>query len=320
VTGAAVTVAVLSYNHERFVEQCLDSVATQTLDDFETIVIDDCSNDRTVERIERWLEKTAFPAQLLVNDRNRGVCATANRALRHGRGQFISIISADDYYESDRLGHLYQYARQLDPSTAAVFGNSRTVDEQGREVGLAFPSGAPPAEGHIFERLISGNFLPEPAVMTRRAAMLEVGGYDEDLIYEDYDMWLKLADRYEFRFLPDVVVNCRIVESSLTRRPENAAALRESRARLLLKWYGKSPHTDTVILRRAWRNGLRAVVADPVRGRRVLESVRATRPTLIRRLGVAASAAPGADKAFAGTLAVADKLRSAVRDARASNR
>lgn len=311
---------VVAYNHERFVEQCLDSVAGQTFDDFETIIMDDCSTDRTVDRIEAWLDKTPFSARLLVNDSNRGLCATCNRAIRHSRGEFISIVSADDYYEPDKLERQYSFAEQLDASVAAVFSNMRLVDEVGRESGLSFHSGSPPAEGRIFERLIAGNFLPTATVMVRRAALQEVGHYDESLLYEDYDMWLRLADRYEFRFLSGVVVNCRIVESSLSRNPAHAGARDESRARLLLKWYGRSPRTDGVILRRAWRNGLRALATDRVRGQRVLEAVCATRPSLGRRVGVAVSAVPGADKALAGTFAVADKLRAAVRDVRASNR
>jgi glycosyltransferase involved in cell wall biosynthesis len=320
VTTPAVTVVVVAYNHERFVEQCLDSVAGQTFDDFETIIMDDCSTDGTVERIEAWLDKTSFSARLLVNDSNRGLCATCNRAMRHSRGEFISIVSADDYFEPDKLARQYKFAEQLDTSVAAVFGNMRLVDEVGRESGLSFPCGSPPAEGRIFERLIAGNFLPAPTVMVRSAALQDVGDYDESLLYEDYDMWLRLADRYEFRFRPGVVVNHRIVESSLSRNPAHAVAMNESRARVLLKWYGRDPHTDEVVLRRAWSNARRVFAADRRRGRRLLQEVCSTRPTLRRRVGVAVSAVPGADKALAGLFTVADRGRATVRHVRASRR
>ena len=82
VTTPAVSQIVFTYNHERFVEQCLDSVAAQTFDDFELIIIDDCSTDRTVERIESWLSESPLEARLVVNERNLGICATRNIALR----------------------------------------------------------------------------------------------------------------------------------------------------------------------------------------------------------------------------------------------
>jgi glycosyltransferase involved in cell wall biosynthesis len=321
VTTPAVSVTVTTYNHERFVEQCLDSLAMQTFDDFETVIVDDCSTDGTVERIEAWLDKTSFDARLLVNDRNLGICASRNRGLRQCRGRYLSSISGDDYSEPDKIERQHQFFETLDGSTVAIFSNQRLVDEEGRAYGVSFPSGSPPAEGRIFDRLITrGNFLPAPAVMVRRTALEEAGGYDETLFYEDYDMWLKLADRYEFRFLPGVLANYRLLGSSASRNPAFAVAMKDSRARVLLKWYGRDPHTDEVVLRRAWSNARRVFAADRSRGRRLMHEVCATRPSLRRRVGAAVSAVPGADKALAGTFAIADKFRAAVRDARAPNR
>jgi glycosyltransferase involved in cell wall biosynthesis len=321
VTAPAVSVTVTTYNHERFVEQCLDSLATQTFDPFETVIVDDCSTDGTVERIEAWLDNNSYNARLLVNHRNLGICPSRNRGLGQCRGRFVSSVSGDDFYEPDKIERQYRFFDKLDASTAAVFSNVRLVDELGRECGVSFPTGSPPVEGRIFDRLITrGNFLPAPAVMARRAALEEAGGYDETLFYEDYDMWLKLADRYEFRFLPGVLANYRVWGSSASRDPAYSVAMNESRARLLLKWYGRDAHTDEAVLRRAWSNGRRVLAADRVRGQRVLQAVCATRPSLRRRVGVAVSAVPGADKALAGTFVVADRLRAAVRDARGSDR
>ena len=320
-TPAAVSVTVTTFNHERFVEQCLDAVAKQTFDDLETVIVDDCSTDGTVERIDTWLSTNSFDARLLVNSRNLGMCASRNRGLRSCRGEFVASVDGDDYCEPERIERQYEFFESLDVSTAAVFSNVRLVDELGRECGVSFPSGNPPVEGRIFDRLISrGNFLPSAAVMVRRTALEEAGGYDETLFYEDYDMWLKLADRYEFRFLPGLLANYRLLASSASRNPAYMVAMNESRARLLLKWYGRDPHTDEAVLRRAWSNGRRVLAADRVRGQRVLQAVCATRPSLRRRVGVALSAVPGADKALAGTFAVADKLRAAVRDVRSSSR
>jgi glycosyltransferase involved in cell wall biosynthesis len=309
VTSPAVTQVVHTYNHERFVEQCLDSIARQTFDDFELVIIDDCSTDGTVERIEAWLRDFPVEARLVVNERNLGHCAGRNIALRLARGEFISSVSGDDYYEPEKIERQYRCWETLDGSAAAVFSNERELDEQGREIGVVFPSGVPPAEGRIFDRLIEGNFMTTPTVMARRAALEEVGGFDESLFYEDYDMWLRLADRYEFRFVPGLLVNYRILATSMSRNPAHATAMRESRARVLLKWHGRDPRTDEVIIRRAWKTGRRVLAADRRRGRRVLQQVCAARPSLGRRLGVAASAVPGAGHALATTFAVADRLR-----------
>jgi glycosyltransferase involved in cell wall biosynthesis len=271
VTTPAVSQLVTAYNHERFVEQCLDSIARQTFDDFELVIVDDCSTDRTVERIKAWLRNCPINARLVVNERHLGICATRNVALQHCHGEFLSSISADDYYEPDKIERQYRFWEELDRSVAAVFSNMRHVDERGREIGFGYPSGYPPFEGRIFDRLIEHNFVKAPTVMSRRTALEEVGGYDESLFYEDFDMWLKLADRYEFRFVPGLLVNYRVLPSSAARNPAYAAVRHESRARVLLKWYGRDARTDEIIVRRAWKNGRRALAAiyaaaDGVRG------------------------------------------------------
>jgi glycosyltransferase involved in cell wall biosynthesis len=308
----AVSQLVVCHNHDRFIEHCLDSIARQSFDDFELVIVDDCSTDGTVERIEAWLAGNGHTvdARLVVNERNLGVCASRNIALRHARGEFISSVDGDDYYEPDKIERQHRFWKGMEGSTAGVFGNCRVVDVHGRELAVAYPSGIPPAEGRIFDRLIEGNFMPAPTVMARRAALEEVGGFDESLFYDDYDMWLRLADRYEFRFLPGVLANIRVVPNSMTRNPETATAVDESRAKLLLKWLGRDRRTDAVVLRRAWRNGLRVLAADRRRGRQLLQQVCAARPSLVRRIGVAASAVPGAGHALAATFAITDPLRT----------
>ena len=306
----AVSQIVLAHNHEPFVEQCLDSVAEQTFDDFELVIVDDCSTDRTVERIEAWLRNSRCDARLVVNERNLGVCASHRVALQHCRGELISIVSADDYYEPGKIERQRRFWGELDDSVAAVFSNARCVDERGREIGLAYQTGLPPTERRIFDRLIEGNFIVAPTVMARRTALEEAGGYDESLFYEDYDMWLRLADRYEFRYLPGSLVNYRVLAFSHSHNPAHVAAMHESRARALLKWYGRDPATDQVILRRAWKNGRRVLAADRARGRRLLREVCALRPTLRHRTGVALSSLPGTGYALAVAFAVADRVRA----------
>jgi len=271
----AVTLMVITYNHERYVDECLRAVAAQTFTDLEVIVIDDASTDGTVERIRPWLDRLPFATRLLVNERNLGICATRNRAIAATSGSFLCSVSGDDFYEPEKIASQHAVISTLDESVAMVFSNMRVVDDDGTPRGLWFTDGRPPAEGHIFERLVEGNFIPAPTAMTRRAAVLSVGGYDESLYYEDYDMWLRLADRYEFRFVPGDLVNYRWTGTSASRNPRSAARMLESRARLLMKWSDRDPRTAAIVRDRAWRNARRALrlrpgarPRDAARGRR----------------------------------------------------
>jgi GT2 family glycosyltransferase len=81
----------------------------------------------------------------------------------------------------------------------------------------AYRPGSEPPSGHIFSALADGNFIPAMGTLIRRRALEAVGGYDERLTFEDYDMWLCLAQRYDFVFCPGTVARYRIVSTSLMR-------------------------------------------------------------------------------------------------------
>ena len=105
-------------------------------------------------------------------------------------------------------------------------------------------------EGLIYEDLLEANFIPAMTVLARRECYETAGPYDETLVYEDWDMWLRLAKRYEFAFSPHVGASYRVVTGSLSSRHEQ---LWESAMRVQLKHIGYSPEWDAVLWRRIAR-------------------------------------------------------------------
>ena len=289
----AVSVLVITRNHAAFIEQALESVERQTSHDFEIIVIDDCSTDGTTDRVRRWKECTTRDAHLIVNPRSQGMCENRNQFLRAARGEWIASLSGDDYYEPDRIARQLQFFRSLPDSVGAIFGQVRVVSEAGREVGVWFDHWLNVPEGRIFDRLILDNFVAATTVMIRRSAVDAVGGYDERLFYEDYDMFLRLADRYEFRYLPGIVSNYRLFAGSASRAPQYIASMSDSTARLLLKWHGRGRPWDSVIERRARFHAWRAFGADASVGRTTLSAIRDARPSLVNRISAKLATTPG---------------------------
>lgn len=316
----AVTLMVVTYNHERYVDQCLASVAAQTFRDLEVVVIDDASVDGTVDRIRPWLAKIPFETRLIVNERNLGICATRNRVVGAARGTFLSALSGDDFYEPDKIDRQHRVLSELDESVVAVFSNMRVVDDECTPTSRWYEDGRPPAEGRIFDRLVESNFIPAPTVLVRRAAVLGVGGYDESLFYEDYDMWLRLADRYEFHFVPGDVVNYRWTGNSASRGPRNLAHMHESRARLLMKWADRDPRTAAIVRDRAWRNARRAFAYDARLGRPVLRAAAGEHPSAAQRALLAATAVPGTDRVLRAALDGRDRRKDRRREPEAPRR
>jgi hypothetical protein len=100
------------------------------------------------------------------------------------------------------------------------------------------------------ERLVAENSIPSPAVMLRAAAVRAVGGYDETLTFDDYDMWMRLLSRYTLLYEPAVVVNYRILTHSLSRNTDRLGDFLLSEARMITKHADTTPTINAVIAQR----------------------------------------------------------------------
>lgn len=233
-----VTVIAACYNHERFVEECLDSICAQNYPNLQLIITDDASTDGSVQVIDRWIEATGTTAEFICHRVNVGFPATLNEARLRVAGEFLTVIAADDLMEPGRLAAQVPKMVAAQPSVAAIYSDAWIIDETGMRTGATISGnrwtleGAP--EGNIFPELVRLNFIPAPSVLMRRSCLDSVGRYDESLIFEDWDIWLRLARQYQFCFAEEIGVCYRIVESSMyrTRRRELAVA----KIRMLKKW------------------------------------------------------------------------------------
>lgn len=186
--GPLVTVYVTSYNYGRFIRQAIDSVLSQTLQDFELIIIDDGSTDDSRGIIESYRDPRIIP----IFQHNKGLNVTNNIALRAARGRYIMRLDADDW---------------LDPHALQVLSG---VLEREPDIGLVFPDYyLVDAEGRILEQVRRHDFdevtlLDQPAhgacTMIRRSCLLEVGGYDESFRCQDgYGLWIRFIEHFGVR-------------------------------------------------------------------------------------------------------------------------
>lgn len=221
IPNPAVTVIALCFTHARFLHECLNSIAAQTLQDFQLIVTDDCSKDNSADLIQAWLSTHRPDAIFIRHTQNAGLCKTLNEALLHARGEFISMIATDDMWESNKIERQLELMRRQSANVAVIYADASCMDEAGQRQEKDFIEAHTPdctrPSGRVFAELANRNFIPAMATLIRRQALIDVGGYDERLTYEDYDMWLRLAARYEFVYCPATLARYRIVATSLVR-------------------------------------------------------------------------------------------------------
>jgi len=207
-----VSVLMSVYNAERYVAETIESILTQTFTDFEFIVIDDGSSDRSPEILKAYAAKDQrirFISRL-----NKGLTPTMNEMLALAQGEFIAIIENDDIAFLDRFSRQLEFLR-CHPEVVCVGGAQVLIDESGR---LLTSLLLPEADVEIQKLALAGHCsICHPGAMIRRSAMIQVGGYDETMsMAHDLDLWLRLGEIGALANLKDAVIKYRLRTDSIS--------------------------------------------------------------------------------------------------------
>lgn len=220
-TVPRVSYLALCFNHARWLDQCLGSIEAQRWPNAELIILDNASSDGSADLIRARAAAMDLPVTLLAESERRGICANANRLLAQATGEYIALISTDDWWFPNKTRRQVEAMERLGPHWAVAYADAICVDEHGTRQTAPFIAShrafdTLPA-GDILSELLRGPFIPAMSTLVRRQALVDAGGYDETLIYEDYDMWLRLSVNGRFHADPDPLCAYRIVASSMIR-------------------------------------------------------------------------------------------------------
>lgn len=205
-----VSVVIPVFNGAKTIGETVESVLAQTFTDFELLVIDDGSTDRTSAVVggfdDRRIRVRAFP--------NAGLSASRNRGIAASRGELIAFLDADDVWMPRKLEA--QVAALDDQRDAAlVYTWVDFISETGAFLG---PGLRVEARGMAFDELLQRNVIESGSnAMVRRSAFEEAGLFDANLNgAEDWDMWLRIAARHPIACVPTALMKYRVVCDSMT--------------------------------------------------------------------------------------------------------
>ena len=214
-SGAAVSVVVPSFNHSSYIETCLRSVFNQSMPPDRLLVIDDGSTDDSVRIIERLLTGCPFPAGL-VSRSNKGLSATLNEGLERTTGEFFAYLGSDDSWHPDRL-RLGVDALRENPEAVLSYGDCLLIDSEGRVISDSRRR-RPHRPDVTLEDLFRFSSLPlTPTITYRRAALEQVGGWNESTFLEDYESDLMLRSLGPFAFIPRMLGSWRQHEGQVSK-------------------------------------------------------------------------------------------------------
>lgn len=215
-----VTALIGAYNNAATLERAARSMLAQTVGELEVLIVDDGSQDETPEIAGRLTAEDSR-VRLLRMKSNVGIARSLNAGLAAARAPFVAILDADDWSEPARI------ERQLgvlegDATIAVVGCRMREVDERGRELVPRTRFVA----GEVNAALVRFNPIPNTSAMLRRELALAFGGYDVRYRWaSEYDLWLRLAERYRLVTLDELLATRLMSTVNVASRHERAQTL-----------------------------------------------------------------------------------------------
>jgi len=209
-TAPLVSICVPSYNHAQYLPATLDSALAQTYPNIEIIVFDDGSKDESLSIAKDY--ETRFPGKIKVythaGGANLGISRTVNAAFSHAKGKYWMGLPSDDILYPDKIEKQVAFLEK-NPALGFVYCSVEYIDSEGKPVPGTFGKNITADEDPL-RSMILENFIPGMAILARREAIEHIGEHDADLIYSDWDFWVRLFSMYRGGFIPESLIGYRV--------------------------------------------------------------------------------------------------------------
>lgn len=212
-----VSVICICYNHQDYVVEALNSVMNQSYPNIELIITDDCSNDKSQQVIKNWLND--YPCVLFIpNEVNLGNTKTFNNAAKKATGDYFIDLAADDILlENCIQRQIETFINSKFKNTGLVYANIELFDKNNNFISIYYDETENPQSGDVYEMVISRSTkICSVASMIKKEVFETVGYYDENLAYEDLDLWVRASRLYNFEYIPEILAKKRELTTSMS--------------------------------------------------------------------------------------------------------
>ena len=208
-----ISVVMSVYNGEKYLREAIDSILNQTYKIFELIIINDCSTDNTAEILQSYNDTRI---KVVNNEQNLRLPASLNKGLRLTKGKYIARMDADDIALPDRFEKQVRYLENH-PDVAVIGGGYKAFNEQNGELYVHKPYCDEMLDRYY---LFPTTLIGHPTAMLRKSMTVDEGFfYDEKYTSaQDYDLWLRIAQKHKINNIPDIVLKYRVHENSISKK------------------------------------------------------------------------------------------------------
>lgn len=252
------SICVLSYNNARYLPETLDSALKQTYPNVEVIVVDDGSKDDSLAIARDYEAKYSPRVKVYThpNHVNRGISQTINLATNSSTGDYWSVLGSDDILYPDKIEKQIAFL-EAHPELGFVYCYVDCIDSEGKEIPGRFGRDVT-SEPEPLKTMLTENYIPAMSIVARREAVSRVGDHDPDLVYSDWDFWVRLMSLYKGGFINEALSKYRVHGDNVsigTPRATQMSHIRDLYFKLLR-------HVDNGLLDESYREIIEGQIKD----------------------------------------------------------
>lgn len=213
-----VSVLMPVLNGQKYINECIKSILTQSFKNFEFIIINDGSTDKTEKIIKQWIKKDGR-IKLINNKKSIGITKSLNKGLKIAKGKYIARQDADDVSLPERFEKQIKFLKAR-PEVKVLGTFAYITDKKGK---ILRKEAMPISCKEIKKTFSQKNPFFHPSVMMEKKFIKKLGGYDEKFaVFQDYDLWHRALKKGIGENLPQFLIKRRIHSSmvSIKKRQE----------------------------------------------------------------------------------------------------
>jgi glycosyltransferase involved in cell wall biosynthesis len=209
-----VSISLPCYNCEAWISETIESILNQTYKNYELILVDDGSTDHTRKIVKKYLNDTRIK---YLYQSNKGFTASTNLSILKSTGKYIGFIGHDDLWESSKL-QKQVFFLERNPHIDFIHSDLYHIDSKGNIIcRRKDPIAKKVSQRKFMKTLFLGNFICFQTVLVKRKCFEDVGLLDERIeISSDYDLWLRMAQKFRIGYLDEPLVKKRYHENNLS--------------------------------------------------------------------------------------------------------
>lgn len=232
-TNVKVSFLICVFNGERYLDKTLLSIKNQTYKNYEIIIVNDASTDNSLSIIRKY-NKIFHNYKVINNNKNYGLTKSLNIGAKVAKGEWLARLDADDVCHFSRLDKQLK-SIYLQNSVALIGSGCNFINSDDKFI---FKKSFGQDSNHIKSQLQKVNaFFPHSSVLIKRSIFLKLGGYDEFFQYaQDYDLWLRISEKYPIIASNDFLVDIRIHNNRISSRKTKNEQFIFARLAIILYW------------------------------------------------------------------------------------